>query len=51
MKALTSMIEPTSEDVRGRKKAQKGPKPVKYMDADGNPVKEGTEQHYRARVG
>ena len=40
MKALTSSIEPTSEDVRSRKKAMKGPKPMKYMDADGNPVKE-----------
>jgi len=34
---LTSLIEP---DARSRKKALKGPKPMKYMDADGNPVKE-----------
>ena len=34
---LTSLIEP---DARSRKKALKGPKPIKYMDADGNPVKE-----------
>ena len=27
-------------DERSRKKALKGPKPMKYMDADGNPVKE-----------
>jgi len=39
-KALTSMIEPAPEDVRSREKALKGPKPMKYMDADGNPVKE-----------
>ena len=40
MKALTSMIEPAPEEVQSRKKALKGPKPMKYMDADGNPVKE-----------
>ena len=34
---LTSLIEP---DARSRKKALKGPKPMKYMDADGNAVKE-----------
>ena len=34
---LTNLIEP---DARSRKKALKGPKPMKYMDADGNPVKE-----------
>ena len=39
-KALTSMIEPAPEEVQSRKKALKGPKPMKYMDADGNPVKE-----------
>jgi len=39
-KALTSMIEPEPEDVRSRKKALKGPKPMKYMDEDGMPVKE-----------
>ena len=38
--ALTTMIEPAPEDVRSRNKALKGPKPMKYMDADGNPVKE-----------
>ena len=38
--ALTTMIEPAPEDVRSRNKALKGPKPMKYMDADGSPVKE-----------
>ena len=38
--ALTSMIEPAPEEEQSRKKALKGPKPMKYMDADGNPVKE-----------
>ena len=36
----TSMIEPAPGDARSRKKALEGPKPMKYMDADGNPVKE-----------
>ena len=36
-KALTSMID---EDSKSRKKALKGPKPMKYMDEDGNPVRE-----------
>ena len=34
---LTNLIEP---DARSRKKALKGPKPMKYMDADGSHVKE-----------
>ena len=36
-KALSTMID---EDSKSRKKALKGPKPMKYMDEDGNPVKE-----------
>ena len=42
---LTSLIEP---DARSRKKALKGPKPMKYMDADGNPVNT-TSEHYWGR--
>ena len=36
-KALSTMID---EDSKSRKKALKGPKPMKYMDEDGNPVRE-----------